>query len=506
VKVDVDSRPSSQREARGVIEITVPGTGLRTRSRHAVPPRAVAARRDALLTAIMVLGDLLAISAAYAIALMPRIERSVFRHLSLHAGSAQAVYVTLPVWVAVLACCGLYWRSRRIHLEMRRLVEAVSFSLATVVVLVLVADIDVTAGWVAVVWCTGVPFLALWRMGASTVIRRLHAAGVTGRRVIVVGVDAESRALVRTLTRQPWRGFSVAGFVEVPGGSFSGTVDGLPVWSSLDLIADAVRENDAGAVIVAATVSAENLLAVQRALQPLDIDVILSPGLSDMDASRVALARIDGLTLLALRRHRLGRRNAAVKRALDIAGSGLLLAVGAPLMGVIALAIKRTSPGPVMFVQERVGRGGQPFRMYKFRSMVVDAEALLDQVGSANQADGILFKVRDDPRVYPLGRTLRRFGLDELPQLVNVLRGDMSLVGPRPALPSETEHYDARLHARLLVRPGVTGLWQVNGRHELAFDDYVRYDLFYVANWSLRMDLAVLARTLPALLSRRGAH
>jgi lipopolysaccharide/colanic/teichoic acid biosynthesis glycosyltransferase len=159
-----------------------------------------------------------------------------------------------------------------------------------------------------------------------------------------------------------------------------------------------------------------------------------------------------------------------------------------------------------MFVQERVGRGGQPFRMYKFRSMVVDAEALLDQVGSANQADGILFKMRDDPRVHPLGRTLRRFGLDELPQLFNVLRGDMSLVGPRPALPSETEHYDARLHARLLVRPGVTGLWQVNGRHELAFDDYVRYDLFYVANWSLRMDLSVLARTLPALLSRRGAH
>ncbi|HEY2702707.1 MAG TPA: sugar transferase [Candidatus Dormibacteraeota bacterium] len=506
MNTDVDTRPSSQREARGLIEISVPAAPLRTRARHAVPPRSVAARRDALLGAILVLGDLLTVGAVYALALTPRVERSVLRHLSLHAGSARDVYVTLPIWIGVLACCGLYWRSRRIHLELRRLVEAVSFSLAAVVVVVLVMDIDVTAGWVAVVWCTCVPTLALWRIGASKVIRRLNAAGVTGRRVLVVGVDAESRALVRTLTRQPWRGYAVAGFVDVPGGGFGGTIDGHPVWSSLDLIADAVRENDAGAVIVAATVTAENLIAVQRALQPLDVDVILSPGLSDMDASRVALARIDGLTLLALRRHRLGRRNAAVKRALDICGSALLMVAAAPLMGAIALAIRRTSPGPVMFVQERVGREGRPFRMYKFRSMVVGAEALLAEVGSANQADGILFKLRDDPRVHPLGRTLRSLGLDELPQLLNVLRGDMSLVGPRPALPSETEHYDARLHARLLVRPGVTGLWQVNGRHELAFDDYVRYDLFYVANWSLRMDLSILARTLPALLSRHGAH
>ncbi|TMC99458.1 MAG: sugar transferase [Chloroflexi bacterium] len=463
MNVDVDSRPSSQREARGLVEITTPGVGLRSRPRHLVPPRSVAARRDALLTATMVVGDLVAVSTVYALALTPRVERSVLRHLSLHAAAAQAVYVTLPIWVAVLAGCGLYWRSRRVHVEMRRLVEAVSFSLAAVVVVVLAADIEVTAGWVAVVWCT-------------------------------------------CLMRQPWRGYAVAGFVDVSGGSFTGTLDGHRVWRSLEVIADAVSETDAGAVIVAASVNAENLLAVQRALQPVDVDLILSPGLSDTDASRVALARIDGLTLLALRRHRLGRRNAAAKRALDITGSALLLVVGAPLMAVIAIAVKRTSPGPVMFVQERVGRGGHPFRMYKFRSMVVGAEALLDEVGSANQADGILFKMRDDPRVHPLGRTLRRFGLDELPQLLNVLRGDMSLVGPRPALPSETEHYDARLHARLLVRPGVTGLWQVNGRHELAFDDYIRYDLFYVANWSLRLDLTVLARTLPALLSRRGAH
>jgi len=506
VNVDVDSRPRSQREARGLVEITTPGVGLRSRPRHLVPPRTVAARRDALLTATMVVGDLVAVSTVYALALTPRVERSVLRHLSLHAAAAQAVYVTLPIWVAVLAGCGLYWRSRRVHVEMRRLVEAVSFSLAAVVVVVLAADIEVTAGWVAVVWCTCVPVLALWRITASKVIRRLQAAGVTGRRVIVVGIDAESRALVRSLTRQPWRGYAVAGFVDVSGGSFTGTLDGHRVWRSLEVIADAVSETDAGAVIVAASVNAENLLAVQRALQPVDVDLILSPGLSDTDASRVALARIDGLTLLALRRHRLGRRNAAVKRTLDITGSALLLVVGAPLMAVIAIAVKRASPGPVMFVQERVGRGGHPFRMYKFRSMVVGAEALLDEVGSANQADGILFRMRDDPRVHQLGRTLRRFGLDELPQLLNVLRGDMSLVGPRPALPSETEHYDARLHARLLVRPGVTGLWQVNGRHELAFDDYIRYDLFYVANWSLRLDLTVLARTLPALLSRRGAH
>ena len=279
------------------------------------------------------------------------------------------------------------------------------------------------------------------------------------------------------------------------------------MWHCAERITDAVVHADAGAVIVAGSAVGElTMSAVHAAVEPLGVEVLLSAGLPGIAASRVAVAHVDGLAMLALRRRRMRRSEAAVKRAIDIAGSASLLLVAAPFMAVIALAIAFSSPGPILFRQARVGRNGRTFRMHKFRSMVVDAELRLEEIRTANQADGVLFKLEDDPRVHGVGRFLRRLGLDELPQLVNVLRGDMSLVGPRPALPDEAERWNARWRARLLVKPGITGLWQINGRHDLAFDDYIRYDLFYVANWSLTLDLRVLARTLPALLARRGAY
>ncbi|MBV9284791.1 MAG: sugar transferase, partial [Acidimicrobiia bacterium] len=178
----------------------------------------------------------------------------------------------------------------------------------------------------------------------------------------------------------------------------------------------------------------------------------------------------------------------------------------APVMGVLALAVRLTSPGPAFFRQDRVGKDGKHFRMYKIRSMVADAEDQLEELERTNGADGVLFKMRQDPRVTRLGGVLRRWGLDELPQLINVMKGDMSLVGPRPALPRETVKYTDRVRARLRVKPGLTGLWQVNGRHELPFADYIRYDLFYVENWSLGLDLYVIGKTVPALLARRGSY
>jgi len=168
--------------------------------------------------------------------------------------------------------------------------------------------------------------------------------------------------------------------------------------------------------------------------------------------------------------------------------------------------VKLDTPGPVLFRQERVGRRGRRFTMLKFRSMVVDAEARRPALAAANEADGPLFKVRHDPRVTRVGRILRRLSLDELPQLVNVLRGDMSIVGPRPALPSEVVQWGPELFDRLHVPPGITGLWQVRGRSESRFADYRRWDLYYVDNWSLAHDMAIVLRTIPALLSRRGAY
>jgi exopolysaccharide biosynthesis polyprenyl glycosylphosphotransferase len=195
-----------------------------------------------------------------------------------------------------------------------------------------------------------------------------------------------------------------------------------------------------------------------------------------------------------------------VKGGLDRVVAALALLLLTPVLLAVAAAIKLTSPGPVLFHQERVGVNGQSFTMLKFRSMVVGADRNLESLRAENISDGVLFKMREDPRVTRVGRVLRRLSIDELPQLLNVLGGSMSLVGPRPPLPAEVARYDAPVHRRLLVKPGLTGLWQVSGRSDLPWDEAVRLDLRYVENWSLTMDLLILAKTVRAVLGSSGAY
>jgi exopolysaccharide biosynthesis polyprenyl glycosylphosphotransferase len=221
-------------------------------------------------------------------------------------------------------------------------------------------------------------------------------------------------------------------------------------------------------------------------------------------ASRVAVHRFGDLPVLSLRRVDLSGFQQTVKRAFDLVVAGVALAVLSPLLLACALAVRLSGPGPVLFSQLRIGRDGKPFTIHKFRSMVADAEDRLAELRDRNQADGLLFKLHDDPRVTRVGRFLRTWSLDELPQLLDVVRGDMSLVGPRPPLPSEVADYDDWLRNRLRVKPGLTGLWQVSGRHQSSFADYVRHDLFYVENWSLSLDLYIVLRTIPAVLGRSG--
>jgi exopolysaccharide biosynthesis polyprenyl glycosylphosphotransferase len=200
-----------------------------------------------------------------------------------------------------------------------------------------------------------------------------------------------------------------------------------------------------------------------------------------------------------------GGWRAWAKRTFDLIGAGTLLVLTLPIQCIVAIAVKLDSKGPVLFRQVRVGRDSEPFSVLKIRTMVVDAEARLAELRELNEADGPLFKMTDDPRITRVGRFLRVTSLDELPQLWNVMRGDMSLVGPRPALPHETEEWDALLTQRLRVKPGITGMWQVSGRSDTTFEDYTRLDLYYVDNWSLATDLAILAKTVPVVLLRKGA-
>ena len=251
-------------------------------------------------------------------------------------------------------------------------------------------------------------------------------------------------------------------------------------------------------IIVSSAFEHAEVSRIVSGVRRLPIDVHVSSGLFDVLPARVFVREVAGTPFMYVRNASLSPADFAAKRLFDLCLSGLVLMLGMPLWLAIAACIKIDSPGPVFYRQQRVGRGGRLFWMFKFRSMYVDAEARLEGLAKHNEADGPLFKMRNDPRVTRVGRFLRKYSIDEFPQLLNVLQGDMSIVGPRPPLPSETAAYEAWHSKRLDVLPGITGLWQISGRSDLTFEEMVRLDLFYIENWSLRYDLALVARTLPA--------
>jgi exopolysaccharide biosynthesis polyprenyl glycosylphosphotransferase len=236
------------------------------------------------------------------------------------------------------------------------------------------------------------------------------------------------------------------------------------------------------------------------------VRVRVVPDLLQLSLNRVHMDQVAGIPLLGVREMSLTGWNLILKRAMDIVIGGLGALVISPLLAVIAISIRLDSPGPALFRQVRVGRGGRSFTIYKFRSMVENAEDVRRYLDAMNEADGPIFKMKDDPRCTRVGRILRRLSLDELPQLYNVLRGEMSLVGPRPALPSEVAQYQDWHKKRLDVSPGMTGLWQVSGRNKLSFDEMVLLDVYYAENWSPTSDLRIILKTVPLVLIGEGAY
>jgi exopolysaccharide biosynthesis polyprenyl glycosylphosphotransferase len=337
-------------------------------------------------------------------------------------------------------------------------------------------------------------------------IRREWRAGRLTFNTLIVGTNHEAQRLAELLGASRI-GYRPLGFVST-GAHDAAAPNGLPVLGSIGGLRPLIRQTGASCVFVAATaVQPEDVKHVLKARRLDGVEIRVTAGFpAVLSATRFTPQSIEGLVALSVNAVRLTRTQAAAKRTFDVVTSAVSLLALAPVLVVIALAIKLTSPGPVLFRQQRVGLQRRQFKVLKFRTMVVGAEVMLIDLVDRNEADGPLFKMRDDPRVTPVGRWLRRFSLDELPQLWNVLRGEMSLVGPRPPLASEVEAYEEWQLDRLEVRPGITGLWQVSGRSELSFDQYVRLDLFYIENWSLAYDLFILAKTIPMLLAARGAY
>jgi len=283
----------------------------------------------------------------------------------------------------------------------------------------------------------------------------------------------------------------------------------IPVFTDVNRVQDLMTAYDADTLVIASTdeLPPDRVRELSWALEPGRQHLVMAPSLTDVGGPRIHTRPVAGLPLMHVEMPTFEGAQLFLKRMFDLFASAVLIVVLSPLLIAIALIVRFTTPGPVLFRQDRVGHQGKSFKMLKFRSMVVNAEdllgGLLDQRDVGNH---VMFKMRDDPRVTPIGRFMRRYSLDELPQLFNVFAGSMSLVGPRPPLAREVATYEGHVHRKFLVKPGVTGLWQVNGRSSLSWDDSVRLDLFYVENWSLMGDIIILWRTLKAVVSRGGAY
>ena len=327
--------------------------------------------------------------------------------------------------------------------------------------------------------------------------------------MLVVGRADAAVSVIDTFRQEPQHGLlAVGACVPESAGIAVSHVNGVPVIGDPDQIIDAVDtlEADVVAVVSHPDLSGQSLRRLSWALEERSVDLVVSPGIVEVAGPRLSIRPVAGLSLLHLERPTLGGPRMLVKTVFDRVVAAFLLLLASPVLALVALAIRIESRGPVFFRQVRIGVAGRPFLMLKFRSMVGDAEQQRALLAELNEGNGVLFKIRNDPRITRVGSVLRRFSLDELPQLINVVRGDMSLVGPRPPLPEEVEGYDDDAVRRLRVRPGMTGLWQVSGRSDLSWEESLRLDLRYVDNWSMALDLSILWRTWRAVLHGSGAY
>ena len=340
--------------------------------------------------------------------------------------------------------------------------------------------------------------------------KRLHHLRQRGQcmsTVLAVGHEIAVSQLVSELRREPHHGLQVVAAC-LAGESTASEVAGVPVIGDLSDTARVVRNINAGTVAVVSCPEMDGvkLRTLAWELEKTGTDLCVAPALLDVAGPRTTVRPTAGLTLLHVDHPQLSGPRQIVKDLFDRCAAALILLLLSPLMLAIWVAIKLSDKGPAIFTQTRVGKGGRYFKIYKFRTMVVNAESLLREIKDKNENDGVLFKIRKDPRITAIGARLRKSSLDELPQLVNVLRGEMSLVGPRPALPQEVAQYGDYVRRRLVVKPGLTGMWQVNGRSELSWEETVRLDLRYVENWSFALDIQILWKTFSVIFRGSGAY
>jgi exopolysaccharide biosynthesis polyprenyl glycosylphosphotransferase len=418
--------------------------------------------------------------------------------------------LVLPVlWLTALALGGAY-DTRFIGVgtdEFRRVLNTGVCLTAAVAIVAYASKTDIARGYVVVALPCLTAFDLLVRYWLRKRLHHLRALGDCMRKVVVVGHPDVIAELATVLRRDSYHGLSVVAAC-VLGPDCPDEIDGIPVVGGLVNVTEEVHRTGADTVAVLACpeMSGARLRDLAWALEKSGTDLCVAPALLDVAGPRTTIRPVAGLPLLHMDHPEFTGARQLIKSAFDRAIAVSAVTLLLPVFFAIAAAIKLGDGGPAFFLQTRVGKDGKHFTLYKFRTMVVDAEQRLAELTPLNDGKGLLFKVRQDPRITRVGGWLRRHSLDELPQLLNVLAGDMSLVGPRPALPDETSAYEYHVRRRLAVKPGITGLWQVNGRSDLSWDEAVRLDVSYVENWSFVLDLQILWKTWSAVWHGNGAY
>jgi exopolysaccharide biosynthesis polyprenyl glycosylphosphotransferase len=428
-------------------------------------------------------------------------------HTSLWAAAA------LPaVWLAAMLIARSYeqrflWIGAE---EFRRVFFAAALLLASLATVSWALKLELARGFVIVAVPLATVLTLAERYGQRRRIHRGRGRGHYQQTTVLVGHRGAVAALDEQIAREAYHGYKVIGCC-LPDGQQADDLDafrGLPILGGLDEVVDVVEQFqvDTVAVLPCPELDGPSLRRLGWQLEDTEAELLLAPAVTEIAGTRVRIRPVAGLPLMHMERPELVGVRRLGKELTDRAAAFFGLLFLLPVVVGIAAAVKFTSSGPVFFRQERIGRNGHPFGMLKFRSMVSGADRMVDVLATDNDGNGVLFKQKRDSRVTGVGRVLRRYSLDELPQLINVLRGEMSLVGPRPPLQIEVDKYGYDMRRRFLVKPGLTGLWQVSGRSDLSWDDSVRIDVRYVENWSLTFDFMILWKTVGAVLRGSGAY
>ncbi|MCP9273798.1 sugar transferase [Mycolicibacterium arenosum] len=463
----------------------------------------------------LVVTDVLVVTAAMACAQMIKLGTPItaldplqiyFSFLSLFVGG---------IWVALLAA----YRTRSPRIvgagveEYRRVMSASLATIGVVAVLLMIFRPEYARGYLAVAFPLGLALLLLSRQLSRQLLVRARRRGRCVVSVLAVGDVRAVRSLVQSLTRGWPYGYAVVG-VCLTGRSSGGTLDipgvgTVPVLGDEGKVHDAILKTNADTVALTTTdhLGPEGVRELSWDLHKLGVDLVVTPGVVDVAGPRLTIRPVAGLPLIHVEKPQYSGTKKVQKRAFDYFVSISALLAAGPVMIAAAIAIKLTSKGPVFYRSERIGLEGQPFQMIKFRTMVDGADKQVAGLAQLNESEGgILFKIKQDPRITPVGKLLRKYSIDELPQFFNVLRRDMSVVGPRPPLRREVDTYNDQVRRRLLVLPGITGLWQVSGRSDLSWEDSVRLDLSYVENWSITNDVLIAVKTIRTIATGAGAY